>query len=141
MGRVRWMSTLLFCACALLFGCGTHKAVTNEVPVVVREIAHDTLTVTKWRTDSVILRDSVVVSEKGVDRWHTRYVMKQHTDTIYRVRTDSVPQVVTVTNTVTKEVPRKAHWWQTMLEWLGGITLIAIIAIVGIKFAKLRFKV
>lgn len=108
------------------------------MPVVVHDISHDTLNVTKWRTDSVILRDSVVVTEKGVDRWHTRYVMKQHTDTIYKVRTDSVPKVVTVTKTVTKEVPRKAHWWQTMLEWIGGITLALIFGFIGWRLVELK---
>ena len=133
---MRWRLRFSFGVLVLLLlsSCGTHKEVTAEKPVVVHEVSHDTLTLTKWRTDSVVFRDSVVVTQQGTDRWHTRYVMRQHTDTIIKVKVDSVPKVVTVTKTVTKKVQRKPHWWETALKWIGALAIIGgIISIILIR--------
>lgn len=39
------------------------------------------------------------------------------TDTVYKMRRDTVPKVVTVMNEVTKEVQKPLKWWQKSETW------------------------
>lgn len=107
----------------LLSSCTTTKTVTKEVPVTVEKVTRDTLLQTRWRVDTVLERDSIVVTQQGTDRWRTKYVLRVRTDTIFKSRVDTVPKVVTVTKETTKEVPRRLKWWQVALQWLGGLSL------------------
>lgn len=111
---------------AMIMGCSTQKMVTKEVPVTVERVRRDTVAVTRWRTDTCIMRDSVVVTQTGTDRWRTRYVMRTRTDTVYKTRTDSVPKVVTVTKETVKEKewPLKA----CLVFTAGCVAVIAIAA-------------
>lgn len=108
----------------LLCSCSTTKTVTKEVPVTVEKVTHDTLLQTRWRVDTVLERDSIVVTQQGTDRWRTKYVLRVLTDTIFKSRVDTVPKVVTVTKETTKEVPMRLQWWQVALQWLGGLSLV-----------------
>lgn len=107
----------------LLSSCSTTKTVTKEVPVTVEKVTRDTLLQTRWRVDTVMERDSIVVTQQGTDRWRTKYVLRVRTDTIFKSRVDTVPKVVTVTKETTKEVPMRLKWWQVALQWLGGLSL------------------
>lgn len=111
----------------LLSSCSTTKTVTKEVPVTVEKVTRDTLLQTRWRIDTVMERDSIVVTQWGTDRWRTKYVMRVRTDTIFKSRVDTVPKVVTVTKETTREVPRRLRWWQVGLQWLGGLSLAGAI--------------
>lgn len=111
----------------LLSSCTTTKTVTKEVPVTVEKVTRDTLLQTRWRIDTVMERDSIVVTQWGTDRWRTKYVMRVRTDTIFKSRVDTVPKVVTVTKETTREVPRRLRWWQVGLQWLGGLSLAGAI--------------
>lgn len=108
----------------LLCSCTTTKTVTKEVPVTVEKVTRDTLLQTRWRVDTVLERDSIVVTQQGTDRWRTKYVLRVRTDTIFKSRVDTVPKVVTVTKETTMEVPRPLKWWQVALQWLGGLSLV-----------------
>lgn len=108
----------------LLSSCSTTKTVTKEVPVTVEKVTRDTLLQTRWRVDTVMERDSIVVTQRGTDRWRTKYVMRVRVDTIFKSRVDTVPKVVTVTKETTKEVPMRLKWWQVALQWLGGLSLV-----------------
>lgn len=108
----------------LLSSCSTTKTVTKEVPVTVEKVTHDTLLQTRWRVDTVLERDSIVVTQQGTDRWRTKYVLRVRTDTIFKSRVDTVPKVVTVTKETTTEVPMRLKWWQVALQWLGGLSLV-----------------
>lgn len=108
----------------LLCSCTTTKTVTKEVPVTVEKVARDTILQTRWRVDTVLERDSIVVTQQGTDRWRTKYVLRVRTDTIFKSRVDTVPKVVTVTKETTREVPRRLKWWQVALQWLGGLSLV-----------------
>lgn len=110
----------------LLCSCTTTKTVTKEVPVTVEKVTRDTLLQTRWRVDTVLERDSIVVTQTGTDRWRTRYVMRTRTDTVYKTRTDSVPKVVTVTKETVKEKewPLKA----CLVLTAGCVAVIAIAA-------------
>ena len=107
----------------LVCSCTTTKTVTKEVPVTVEKVTRDTLLQTRWRVDTVLERDSIVVTQQGTDRWRTKYVLRVRTDTIFKSRVDTVPKVVTVTKETTREVPRRLKWWQVALQWLGGLSL------------------
>lgn len=107
----------------LVCSCTTTKTVTKEVPVTVEKVTHDTLLQTRWRVDTVMERDSIVVTQQGTDRWRTKYVLRVRVDTIFKSRVDTVPKVVTVTKETTREVPRRLRWWQVALQWLGGLSL------------------
>lgn len=108
----------------LLCSCSTTKTVTKEVPVTVEKVTRDTLLQTRWRVDTVMERDSIVVTQQGTDRWRTKYVLRVRVDTIFKSRVDTVPKVVTVTKETTREVPRRLKWWQVALQWLGGLSLV-----------------
>lgn len=108
----------------LLSSCTTTKTVTKEVPVTVEKVTRDTLLQTRWRIDTVMERDSIVVTQQGTDRWRTKYVLRVRVDTIFKSRVDTVPKVVTVTKETTREVPRRLKWWQVALQWLGGLSLV-----------------
>lgn len=116
--------------CALLGSCTTTKYV--EVPVVHT----DTLIQTKVLKDSVYLKDSTHVSEKGdtvrIDHWHTEYVKKEVHDTLYQARVDSVPYPVEVV----KEVPAQLTWWQRTRLHLFNIIGIALILIAVFYIGK-----
>ena len=112
--------------CALLSGCTT----TKYVPVP--EYHTDTLRQVTVRHDSVMVHDSIHVSEKGdtvrIERWHTQYRDRWRTDTVYQSKRDSIPYPVEVI----KEVPAKLTWWQQTRLHLANIVLwlLALLAVI-----------
>ena len=106
---------------AALSGCTTPKK------VVVEKTRHDTIMQTRLRVDTCIMKDSVVVTQLGTDRWHTRYLLRYRIDTVYKVRVDSIPKITTITKEITKQVPTQRKWWETALMVLGGACVGGII--------------
>ena len=98
-----------------------------EKPVVVEKTHHDTIMQPRLMVDTCILSDSVVVTEQGTDRWHTRYLLRYRIDTVYKVRVDSIPKITTITKEITRQVPARKKWWETALIVLGGACLGGII--------------
>lgn len=99
--------------------------------VTVEKVRVDTTYVNKVQKDSVWMHDSVYVKEKGdsffIERFHTRYVTKEVHDTLYKARVDSIP----VPYWKIKEVAAELSWWQKLRLWLGNITLVGLLALVG----------
>ena len=93
--------------------------------VRVPEVHIDTLIQTKWRTDSVVMRDSVVIVDDGerrverVVQWRDR--LRTVTDTTYINRIDSIS--VPVPYLVEK---RLGKWEQAKVDY-GGYALVAVI--------------
>ena len=112
--------------CALFSGCTT----TKYVPVP--EYHTDTLRQVTVRHDSVMVHDSIHVSEKGdtvrIERWHTQYRDRIVRDTIYQSKRDSIPYPVEVI----KEVPAHLTWWQQTRLHLANIVLwlLALLAVI-----------
>ena len=106
--------------CALFSGCTT----TKYVPVT--EHHTDTVRVVKVQHDSLVLKDSVYIHDKGdtilIEKWHTQYRDRWRTDTIYQSKTDSVPQPYPVE--VIKEVPAELNWWQRLKMKVGCAAII-----------------
>lgn len=124
--------------CALFASCTT----TRYVPVV--EHRTDTLRLTQTVRDSIYLSDSIYISDfvrddtiyKTIDRWHTRYVERTRTDTIYQSRTDSIPAPYPV------EVPveKPLTWWQQARLVLANIVLILLAVACVVWAVKLYLK-
>lgn len=117
-------------AVLLVVGC---KTVEPEVTVVER-VVKDTVRVMQQRVDSVIVKDSVMVTLKGdstvIERWHLKWRERVLRDTTYVSRVDSVP----VAYPVVKEVPAALSWWQKALMWCGFIFIIIVLITVAGKF-------
>jgi hypothetical protein len=116
---------LLMCSCKTI----------EYVPVVEKEVHHDSIYFTKVQRDSVWLHDSIAVKEKGdtvrIEKWHTKYREKQVHDTTYVAKIDSIP----VPYEVIKEVPAKLSKTQKGLILIGIMTLMA-----GVIFGAFRLK-
>jgi hypothetical protein len=116
--------------CALFSGCTTTKYVT------VPEYHTDTLRQVTVRHDSVMVHDSIHVSEKGdtvrIERWHTQYRDRWRTDTIYQSKRDSIPYPVEVI----KEVPAQLTWWQQTRLHLANIVLWLLVVLAVIYVGK-----
>ena len=97
------------------------------VPVVEKEVHHDSIYFTKVQRDSVWLHDSISVKEKGdtirIEKWHTKYIEREVHDTLYQAKRDSIP----VPYEVIKEVPAELSKTQKGLMTLGILTLMAAI--------------
>ena len=109
--------------CALFGSCTT----TKYVPVI--EHHTDTLIQTKIVKDSVYLKDSTHVSEKGdtvrIEHWRTQFVKKEVHDTLYISKTDSVPAPYPVE--VIKKVPAELTMWERLKMKVGGIAILLCI--------------
>ena len=122
---------VLLAACAIMMtGC---KSV-EYVPVI--EHRTDTVYQSKVVHDSIYQHDSTYIKEKGdsvyIERWHTKYVLKEKTDTLYESRVDSIPVPYEVVKEV--EVEKSLSWWQSARMHIGGIVcwLLLILAIYGV---------
>ena len=104
--------------------------------VPVETVRTDTCYVNKIRTDSVYVRDSVVVERGGdtikVTAWRSleRYVVQR--DTIYRSKTDSIA--------VPYPVERELSRWEKTKQDIGGIAIGAFIAVVSAVVIWLAVK-
>ena len=115
-----------------LCGCKAQERV-----VVVTESHTDTTYITQLQRDSIWLHDSISVREKGdtvwMERWHTKYIEKTRTDTLYRAKTDSVP----VPYTVEKKLTR---WQQAKQDYGGGaMGILACLIVLFILRQRNRF--
>ena len=110
--------------CAMCSSCTT----TQYIPVIEQHT--DTVIQTKVLHDSIYINDSTVIIEKGdtvtVERWHTKYVLRELHDTTYISKTDTIPAPYPV-ETI-KEVEKPLAWWQKTLMWMG-VALIGIVAV------------
>jgi len=130
---------LMFVLAALLGWLLTGCTTTRYVPVV--EHKTDTLRVVQHQRDSIYMHDSIHVREKGdtvtIERWHTRWRDRWHSDTMYISKTDSVPSPYPVE--VVKEVAKPLTWWQQARMFVGGIVIFGLIIFAGWKiYVKLH---
>lgn len=108
----------------LLVGCTTTKYVT------VPETHTDTVMIMKQQRDSIWMHDSIHVWQGSdtvrIERWHTKYIDRLRTDTLYQSRVDSVP----VPYTVEKQVPAQLTAWQKFRIGIGNFVIIAVLLLV-----------
>ena len=112
-------AVILLLAALLLAACSTIRYVPVET------VRSDTLIRNEARLDSIYVRDSIYVYQKGdtvtkyVEKW--RYKYKTNTDTLYIAKRDTV----TVTVTEVREKPIK--WYNQGFIWVGRLCCIALI--------------
>jgi hypothetical protein len=112
--------------------------------VAVPQQHTDTLIITKHQRDSIFLKDSTHVSEKGdtvrIEHWRTQFVKKEVHDTTYLATHDTIPEPYPVE--VVKEVEKDLSWWQQTRMHIGGVVLwligIAAVVLIG-KFVIKRY--
>lgn len=99
---------------------------TRTVYAPAQSVKTDSVAVERVRIDSIIMRDSVSVIDRGdtvrIERWRTRYVTRRDTIAVERVRTDSIAAPYRV------EVERPLTLWQRIKLSLGGWAILAVLA-------------
>lgn len=133
--RVGWMLALcmaVLIALSLLSSCTTTKYVEVE------RVRTDTTYITKWQRDSIYLKDSTHVSEKGdtvrIEHWHTEWRDRWNRDTVYQATHDTIPQPYPVPEYVEKEL----SWWQRTQMYAGDVMLIVLLVLLGYGVFRLR---
>ena len=117
--------------CWLLSGCSP-RIVEIEKPVIV-ENTH-TQHHTDIVRDTLVWRDSVYHYVKGdtvvIEKWHntTRIERVGISDTLR----DTIPRIVTVTETQVREV-NVLRWWQKVLMWAGIVGIVGVLVVAGAK--------
>ena len=135
MNRVGWMLALcmaVLIALSLLSSCTTTKYVEVE------RVRTDTTYITKWQRDSIYLKDSTHVSEKGdtvrIEHWHMEWRDRWNRDTVYQATHDTIPQPYPVPEYVEKEL----SWWQRTQMYAGDVMLVVLLVLLGYGVFRLR---
>ena len=118
---------LLMCSCKSI----------EYVPVIEKEVHHDSIYFTQLQRDSIWLHDSIRVEAKNdtikIEKWHTKYIEKLRVDTTYIAKTDTVP----VPYEVKVEVPAKMSKTQKGLMMIGLLSIMAAIVALAFWLKKL----
>ena len=98
---------------------------TRTVYVPTQSVKTDSIAVEIVRVDSIYIRDSIAVLDRGdtvrIDRWHTRYITRIDTAVIERAHIDSIAVPYRV------EVERPLTLWQRIKLSLGGWAILAVL--------------
>ena len=131
-GCVLALCIAVLIALSLLSSCTTTKYVEVE------KIHNDTTYITKWQRDSIYLKDSTHVSEKGdtvrIEHWHTEWRDRWNRDTIYQATHDTIPAPYPEIEYVEKEL----SWWQRTQMYAGDVMLVCLLALLGYGIIRLR---
>jgi hypothetical protein len=126
-------------ACLLITMC---SSCTTTKYVTVPEYHTDTLWQNHTLHDSIYMHDSTYVYEKGdtflMEKWHTKYVLKEVHDTTYISKTDSVPTPCPVE--VINEVEKPLTWWQQTKMYVGAIVIFGLLIALFINIFIRIFK-
>lgn len=130
------MKQIALFICLLVLASGCSRKVYVPVESVVSRT--DTIYSAKVRVDSVIMRDSVAVFQKGdtvtITKYRDRYRVKELTDTVYQSAIDSVK--VCVPYPVERELSR---WERTKMDF-GGMAIGALVIALCVAVAWLIKK-
>lgn len=144
MNHIFWIAVLL-----LLTGCAsTRKASTTEVDNNYRSTEKlDSIFITAIQRDSIYLRDSIYVREKGdtiykyVEKW--RFKLVTTVDTVYSTTTRVDTAYVDRTKVEIREKPvyieKQVKWYNKSFMWLGRICCLAAILWAIFLYIKRKF--
>lgn len=115
------MRIVLLVLCLLMCGCRTEY-------VPVESVRYDSVMIEKLMRDSVFVRDSVYLKEKG----DTIYKYKDRFVYVYKNRVDTFLAEKTREVEVPVPVERKLSWWERVklkyAEWvIGALVAIALV--------------
>lgn len=126
------MKTIIYCVILLTLAiCSSCRSV-KYVPVETVRV--DSLYLTIHERDSIHIKDSIYIREKGdtvfVERWRTQYRDRGRTDTLYIDRTREVQ--------VPYPVEKELTWWQKAKIEFGefSVGIIFVLSIVVIWLIK-----
>jgi len=115
--------------------CGCQPKVLTNLEV---RTVHDTTYLSRFRVDSVIQKDSIILREKGdtiyMERVSYRDRVRMLHDTTYLCRTDTLTREVVTT----VEVERKLSWFQKAQIWAGRFLLLAMVGLVAYYILRLK---
>ena len=128
------MKTIIYCVILLTLAiCSSCRSV-KYVPVETVRV--DSLYLTIHERDSIHIKDSIYIREKGdtvfVERWRTQYRDRGRTDTLYvdRVREVQVPY----------PVEKELTWWQEVKINFGDFYLGIIFVLLFIIIWMIKKK-
>ena len=128
------MKTIIYCVILLTLAiCSSCRSV-KYVPVETVRV--DSLYLTIHERDSIHIKDSIYIREKGdtvfVERWRTQYRDRGRTDTLYvdRVREVQVPY----------PVEKELTWWQEVMINFGDFSLGIIFVLLFIIIWMIKKK-
>ena len=114
----------------LLTGCKTIKYYPVET------VRHDTVYIQSLKLDSILVKDSVHIIEKGdtVTEFRLKYIYKykDRTDTLYRSKTDTVSVPYPVEKELTK--------WQSVKVDYGGWAIALVFVFILIVVGRIVYK-
>ena len=117
---------------AICSGCRTIEYYPLET------VRIDTVYVNKQRVDSILVKDSIHITEKGdtVTEFRLKYIYKyrDRVDTLYRSKTDTISVPYPVEKQLTK-------WQQTKVNyggWAIALVFVFILIVVGRMVYKLK---
>ena len=109
-------------ACCLIAMC---VSCTKTEYITVEKVRSDTTYITKHQRDSIYLKDSTHVSEKGdtvrIEHWHTEWRDRWNRDTVYQATHDTIPQPYPVIKEVEKKLSRR----QQIVMSVGSMAIMA----------------
>ena len=123
---------IILMASLLLTGCKTIQYYPLET------VRHDTVYIQSVKLDSILVKDSVHITEKGdtVTEFRLKYIYKykDRTDTLYLSRVDTISVPYLVEKELTK--------WQSVKVDYGGwaiaLVFVFILIVVGLIVYKLK---
>lgn len=128
------MKHLVCLICLLILAAGCTRKV--YVPVENVTLRADTVYSAKVRVDSVVMRDSVAVFQKGDTVYYTKYrdhyKIRERVDTLYQTATDSV--------TIREPYPveKELTAWQKFR--VGAFWYLLIISLISIVLLTRKLK-
>lgn len=112
----------------LLSGCATKRETLTDIRIVERR---DTLREVVERVDSVFIRDSVSVMQRGdtifKERWRVEYRdrWRDRDKEVIVERTDTIIKMQRV------EVEKRLTGWQRFKQRVGGVAIVLLIGAFG----------
>lgn len=101
---------------------------TRTVYVPQTTVKTDSVYITNYQKDSVYLRDSVFIHSKAdtllIEKWHTKYVERLSTDTLYIYRADTIREEYPVERQMTRS--------ERMFQSLGKMSLGMVLTLAGL---------
>lgn len=142
--EIFWKCVIISGIACLLYCLTSCKSATRVVEVEKVILKTDTTYIERERKDSIFFHDSIYVREAArgdtiyieKEVLRTRYIERIARDTVSKISRDSVRVPVVVEKVVEKKVPRKRAWWEKLLLWMGGGTLLTAGGWMFFKFRK-----
>ena len=99
-------------------------------------VRHDTVYVNQQRIDSILVKDSIHITEKGdtVTEFRLKYIYKykDRTDTLYLSRVDTISVPYLVEKELTK--------WQSVKVYYGGWAIALVFVFILIVVGRIVYK-